>query len=117
MTAAILYAAFKFWLPLLTAFTFIYKGWKSATRGVTDWADSLLNNHLSHIQRYTEETAIAVKQYAAASLALLEEIRDDGKAAANAVAQVRSDLKGHQDDDMDIQGKILLGIEVLKDRT
>lgn len=116
MTALAFYAALKFWLPMLTGFTFVYSGWKSATRRITEWADRLLNNHLSHIQIATEDTAEAVKEYASASLKLLEEIRNDGKAAAHAVAQVRSDLKEHEDADTDLQGKILLGIEVLKDR-
>ena len=50
------YEVLKFWLPLVSAFVFVYKGWKGTTAKVSAYADRLLSNHLSHIQASTEAT-------------------------------------------------------------
>jgi hypothetical protein len=116
MTALAFYAALKFWLPMLTAFTFIYKGFKAAGKGLTLWADKLLNNHLSHIQTNTEDTALVMRQFSEAAIGLLEEIRNDGKAAAVAVKQVQTDLKEAQDKGNDRFHTIAQDITIIKER-
>lgn len=105
MTGEAIYEIVKFWLPIATAFGLVIRGWKSAKGGVTQWADLLLNNHLSHIQTATE-----------ASASLLKEVRDNGVSAAAAVAQISQDLRLHEDSTLKVQRDILVGIEILKDR-
>jgi len=91
MTAPDIYAAIKFWLPMVTAFGLIIKAYHSATTGITSWADKLLNNHLSHIQAATERTAT-----------LLE--------------QAQREQKEYQAKDAEVQQGIVTSLEVLKDR-
>lgn len=105
MTGQAIYEIIKFWLPLISGFGLVIKAYKSASSGITQWADSLLNNHLSHIQDATEKSA-----------SLLQEVRDDHRAAQVEVAGVRSDLKAHEAQALAVQQQILTGIEVLKDR-
>jgi hypothetical protein len=91
MTAIALYAAVKFWLPLLTAFGLVIKAYGSTKRGITAWADTLMNNHLSHIQAATEETARLLRD------------------------AIKSDEE-HRKADLEVLQEIKTGIEVLKDR-
>ena len=91
MTAPDVYAALKFWLPMVTAFGLIIRAYHSAAGGITSWADKLLNNHLSHIQAGTERTAT-----------LLE--------------QSQRELKMYQKEDSAVQRNIVTALEVLKDR-
>lgn len=91
MTLAVFYAALKFWLPIITAFTMVYKAYGSAKTGITAWADKLLNNHLSHIQSATEETANLMR----------ESIQADSK---------------YREQDARVQQEIITGIEILRDR-
>jgi hypothetical protein len=91
MTAPDVYAALKFWLPMVTAFGLIIKAYHSAAGGITSWADKLLNNHLSHIQAATEKTA-----------ALLE--------------QSQKEQKAYQEKDALVQHDITTSLAILKDR-
>lgn len=116
MTAIALYAALKFWLPMVTAFILICKGYTSGVNKLTTWADKLLNNHLSHIQTATEATAATMLTHAAKSALLLEEIRTDGSAAALSVAQVATNLKDAERRSTERQTEILRDLAILKDR-
>ena len=100
-----IYEAAKYWLPLLSICTLVYRAYRKATRGITMWADKLMLNHLTHIQTATEKSAT-----------LLEEVRDDGKRTIELTIQVARDLKDHQAKDDQIQGNILRDLAVLKDR-
>lgn len=78
----------KFWLPILSAFGLVIKGWRTAVEKVTAWADRLLNNHMHHIEANTAETAEAMR-----------------------------DLKTYLESNVAIQQSILTNLEILKDRT
>lgn len=59
-----IYALVKFWLPVITAFGLVIKGFHLASVGVSNWADRLLNNHLSHIEDSNERAATAISELA-----------------------------------------------------
>lgn len=105
MNGPVIYEFVKFWLPVLTGFGMVFKAWRVARGGVTKWADSLLNNHLTHIQIATEQSA-----------KLLVEVRDDHRVAKQEITGIRSDLHTHEVATLAVQQQILTGIEVLKDR-
>jgi hypothetical protein len=55
------YNFIKYWLPIISAFLMVHKGWNTFKTNVNGWADKLLNNHLSHIQSSTQETVILLR--------------------------------------------------------
>jgi len=115
-----LYELVRYWMPYIGGGWLILKaGYWIKERidllqsGVTEWGHKLLDNHLSHIQKYTEQT-----------VTLLGEVRDNqitqamkAEEARIEVKQVAEQLKIHEQDDKNVQEKLLSGIEVLKDRT
>lgn len=105
MNGTMIYEAAKYWLPLLSITTLVYRAYRKATRGITMWADKLMFNHLTHIQTATEKSAT-----------LLEEVRDDGKRTIELTLQVARDLKDYQALTGKAQGDILRDLAVLKDR-
>lgn len=76
---------------MTTAFGLVIGAYRSAAKGITSWADKLLNNHLSHIQIATEQTAMLL-------------------------AQAQKDQKEYQDKDARVQQTIVTSLEILKDR-
>lgn len=44
-------------LVWVTLGSFIYSGWRKAKKAVTNWANTLVHNHASHIQAAVEEQA------------------------------------------------------------
>jgi hypothetical protein len=50
------YEVLKFWLPIISAFGLIIKAYIGAKKNVGDWANTLLSNHLTHIQDATMKT-------------------------------------------------------------
>jgi len=115
-----LYELIKYWMPWIGGGWLVLKAgyWikdqiDTVQQGVTEWGHKLLNNHLSHIETATART-----------VTLLEEVRDNQlslsareEEVAKHVKQVVEDLKLHEKEDQDLQGKILTGIDILKDRT
>jgi hypothetical protein len=52
------YSEIKYWLPLISIATIL---WKART-AVTEWADKLFSNHLSHIEEATVSNAKEAKE-------------------------------------------------------
>ena len=50
LTTAAIYAFLKFWLPLASAFGLVIKGYTSLSNRAGRWAETLLSNHLHHVQ-------------------------------------------------------------------
>jgi hypothetical protein len=98
------YDAAKYWLPVITVITLIVRAYRNAKHGITEWANQLFNNHLTHIQIATESTAASLKEMVTYQ-----------KASAESVKKVAEDLELHEKQDLEIQGKILTGIEVIKE--
>ena len=99
------YDALKFWLPIITGFTLIYKLVDKGVNAFGDWADKLLDNHLTHIQAATESTAESLKQ-----LVSLHGM------TAKAITKVADDLREHEDKDDRVQGEIAKNVAILLDR-
>lgn len=57
----VLYEAVKFWLPLMTIGTLLVKAYLTTKKNIGGWAEKLLSNHLSHIQKATETTVAETK--------------------------------------------------------
>jgi hypothetical protein len=88
----IAYDSLRFWLPLVSGFAIVVKAYMSAKKSVGEWASRLLNNHLSHIQAATQETA--------ASIGVLGKM-----------------LLDHQDKEMQVWSGVVQNLAVLSDRT
>ena len=54
MTISELYVQIKYWVPIVSAFGLITKAYFSVKRGISEWANSLLQTHLGDIQRTLE---------------------------------------------------------------
>jgi len=113
MTWPEIYNQLKYWIPLTTVCTMIYRAYRQASKSITDWADKLMSNHLTHIQAATERSAV-----------LLEEVRDNQAVqlekaiyTAESVQKVAVDLEHHEQEDGKVQHDILTALEVLKDRS
>ena len=113
MTWPEIYNQLKYWIPLTTVCTMIYRAYRQASKSITDWADKLMSNHLTDIQAATERSAV-----------LLEEVRDNQISQGVKVdlvaihsAKVASDLEKHEQEDGKVQRDILTTLEVLKDRS
>src|SRR5208282_5633904 len=107
MTGNQMYDAIKFWLPITTAFTVVYGAYRNVLTKVTIWGNQLLENHLTHIQSATEDSA-----------RVLKEVRDNqatqlvqATTTAVAVAKVAVDLEKHEEADGEVQQKILTALE------
>lgn len=94
MSLHFIYEELKYWLPVVTLMTLVVKAFFSSKRAVGEYADKLLNNHLAHIEAYSERAALASESGA--------------KSAENLAKQIGEMARDQRD--------ILTGIEVLKDR-
>src|ERR1017187_4574774 len=57
-----IYEQIKFWLPIISAFGIITKAYFGAKKNVTEFADKLLTNHLTHIEQATVSTEAETKK-------------------------------------------------------
>jgi hypothetical protein len=103
------YEMLKFWLPLVTTFLMVMKGWTTGKKLVTSWAERLLNNHLHHIEANTAEAAQLLKD----THAEFKTLRSD---QAVSFMDVRRDMMLFMDGNNKIQQSILTNLEILKDR-
>jgi hypothetical protein len=112
-----LHSILVYWLPFITTtglavklFFSIRKGLRSIRVGISSWADTLLNNHMSHIQNSAETAAKAVVDLADQhrnNIAVQQRLIDE-------MTGVRSDLSNNSMQILKAHHEILTGIEVLK---
>jgi len=107
------YEALKWWGPILGAAAMAIKVRKDVISRADVWVNTLLNNHLAHIQAATTETVAETKNtnklLAAAALKDIE--------VANKVMEVKDTLLDHHDKEQQVWGGILKTLAVLEDRT
>lgn len=107
------YAGLKFWLPLASAFALIIKAYGTAKKNVSEWADKLLNNHLTHIEAATgathTETIKTNTLLASAALADMD--------VARKVADTRVALDTYNEKHEKVWQGVLNTLTVLEDRT
>lgn len=112
MTLLALFAFLKFWLPVVTAIgtttkiIFICRKYVRTLRtDIGDWASSLLDNHMAHIQTAAEEATESLKVMSATN-----------QQVATTIQTMREDFQQAQTENIRTQSAILTGIEVLRDR-
>ena len=96
------YSEIKYWLPLISIATIL---WKART-AVTQWADKLFSNHLSHIEEATVSNAEEAKQ----TNVLLRD--HSGK-----LEMVQSTLLAQHDKQLQVWQGVTEALIVLKERT
>jgi hypothetical protein len=110
MTWLLVYAFIKFWLPIVSAAGLLFKLFLVCRKAVTNakndisaWANTLLDNHMTHIQIAAED----------ASASLLQ-IAETNRTFSNTMLEMRNDFQETQKENLRVQTAIMTGIEVLK---
>lgn len=128
MTGPEVYILVKFWGPILTMGGFIVKGFFIVKKGISSWANTLLDNHMAHIQASAEKAADAVTELASYHKSTLDSqkemviemigVRQDlainGEQVLETMKSMRDDFLHSQATNIQVQGAILTGIEVIK---
>jgi len=108
-----IYNEAKFWLPMITVFTIVIKAYLSGKKNVSDWADSLLNNHLHGIEQATKSTEEETKK----TNSLLTEAAQRDIATAGKVDMVQSTPHEHHGRELQVWQTVAEALTVLKERT
>jgi hypothetical protein len=108
-----LYIELKFWLPVVTAFTIVVKAYLGGKGKISDWADQLLNNHLSHIETATTSTEVETKK----TNELLRTAAERDIATASKVDAVQSTLHTQHERQLEVWHGVTQALTVLKERT
>jgi len=96
------YTELKYWLPMVTIGTIIWKT-KSA---ITVWADQLLNNHLYSIQEATKNTETETKR--------TNDLLGDNTGKLN---MLQNTVHEHNEKEIQVWSGIVKTLAVLEDRT
>lgn len=108
-----LYGLAKWAAPLLGATGFALTLRKDILKRADEWANTLLNNHLRHIQDATTETVSETKK--TNELLASATLRDID--TANKVHEVKTTLIDHHEKQQQVWNGILNTLTVLEDRT
>jgi hypothetical protein len=108
-----IYAALKFWLPLFTGlgvlvrcFIAVRNGLSTVKAEVGEWANTLLDNHMAHIQSAAEDAASCMREMA-----------DTNREVAQTMRAMREDFQRSQQEGLRVQHELLTGLEVVKTQT
>lgn len=110
---AMVYTGLKYWLPLISAFGLVMKGWKSAKAEISKSMDTLLNNHLSHIQTATETTVTETKK----TNELLTARHAEAAIVVAKMEAFQKDQTEHNDRSMQVWQGVASTLAILEDRT
>ena len=108
-----LYGEIKFWLPMVTAFGIIVKAYLNGKKGVSEWASSLLDNHLHSIETATKSTESETRR----TNTLLTEAAQREVATAGKVDMVQGTLNTHHERQLEVWKEVAQALTVLKERT
>jgi hypothetical protein len=108
-----IYNEAKFWLPMITIFTIVIKAYLNGKKSVSEWADSLLNNHLHGIEQATKSTEVETKT----TNKLLSEAAQRELATAGKVDMVQNTLHEHHGRELQVWQSVAEALTVLKERT
>jgi len=107
-----IYALITFWLPIITAvslsikaFLAIRKMFRSTKTAISEWANALLDNHMTHIQAAVEDASKSIGQMAESNRELVTTMKE-----------MRTDFQQSYRENDRKQTVILTSLEVLKDR-
>lgn len=96
----------RWWLPLVSGFGIVIKAYFSAKKSVTDFAERLLNNHLSGIEAATQSTELLTRH--------TNEILTNHTSKMENVQAVIAD---HNEKEMAIWQGVIESLILLKERT
>jgi hypothetical protein len=108
-----LFSGVRFWLPMVTAFMLVVKGFLSIKASIAGWMDTLLNNHLSHIESATVNTHTETQK---TNALLVASAAQDVQVAAK-VAEVKTVVEEHQKKEELVWQGIVNTLVILEDRT
>jgi len=108
-----LYSELKWWLPMLTGFGMVIKAYLSGKKGVSEWASSLLDNHLHSIETATKSTESETRR----TNTLLTEAATREMATAGKVDMVQGTLNTHHERQLEVWKEVAQALTVLKERT
>ena len=108
-----LYEVLKWWGPILGFAAMVFKIRKDVIARADTWMNSLLNNHLSHIQDATMTTVVETKK----TNDLLTAAAIKSTFVAEKVEDVRDTLTLHHEKETQVWSGILNTLSVLEDRT
>ncbi len=112
MTGLEMYAVLKFWLPIVTAGGFVVKAYLSAKKSIGTWANTLLDNHMSHIQEASEKSSAAIIELADYHKQML----GTQEKMIISMERISEDFRDHIRDDERVQGSILLSLKAIEIR-
>lgn len=107
------YAGLKFWLPLASAFALTIKAYSTAKKNLSEWADKLLNNHLTHIEAATTLTHTETVK---TNTLLASQALQAGTVAKH-VEEVKTTLNDHTDKEMQVWQGVVNTLAILEDRS
>src|SRR5208337_4603867 len=113
MTWQSFYEALKFWLPVVTVVGLIIRGYLSAKKAASAWANTMLDNHMAHIQDASEKASTAVIELAGYHKEMLDQQRE----MVTNLTLMQRDFHEQTEEDSRVQSDILTGIEVIKSQT
>ncbi len=108
-----IYDQLKFWLPIVTAFGIVIKGYFTVKNNVSSWADQLLHNHMHHIE-------VAVKSNADEAVktnVLLTAAAERETYVSSKVDMVQATLHDHRTQEAAIWKDVIEAMTILKERT
>jgi len=101
-----LYGELRYWLVWVSAFGVVIKAYLTGKRGVQEFVDKLLANHLAHIEEATVSTHIETKQ----TNVLLKD--SSGK-----LEMIQNTLADHHDKNLQVWAAVTENLAVLSERT
>lgn len=113
MTLAALYEQLKFWLPVTTVITLMVRAYFATKKAAQSWANTMLDNHMAHIQASSERAAAAVTELAGYHKEMLDQQRD----LVQNMTMMQRDFHEHTMEDARVQSAIFTALEVIKTQT
>jgi hypothetical protein len=100
------YEIFKFWLPIVSGFAMVIKAYTSTKKDLAEWAERLLQNHLSHI----EDATVSTERETKTTNVLLKD--SSGK-----LDMLQNTVADHNEKDLQVWAIVTENLAILKERT
>jgi hypothetical protein len=107
------YEILKFWLPIVSAGGIVIKAYLTVKKGVGDWAERLLSNHLVHIEAAAKSTEAETKK-------TNEILKDSGERYQSVVRKLDiafENMNEHNEKQLIMWDGVAKTLAVLEDRT
>ncbi len=101
-----IYGELRYWLVWASAFGIVIKAYLTGKKGVQEFVDKLLANHLAHIEEATVSTHIETKN----TNVLLKD-------SAGKLDMIQNTLADHHDKNLQVWESVTTNLAILKERT